>query len=32
MERGLVVMVSHDDEQQFTVPYNDLLNDSVNDC
>ena len=32
MERGLVAMVAHDDEQQFTVPYNDLLNDSVNDC
>ena len=31
MERGLVAMASHDDEQQFTVPYNDLLNDSVND-
>ena len=31
-ERGLVAMVAHDDEQQFTVPYNDLLNDSVNDC
>ena len=32
MEKGLGAMVSHDNEQQFTEPYNDLLNDSVNDC
>ena len=32
MEKGLVAMAAHDDEQQFTVPYTDLLNDSVNDC
>ena len=32
IERGLVTMIAHDDEQQFTLPNNDLLNDSLNDC
>ena len=31
-EKGLVALAEHDDQQQFTMPYNDLLNNTVYDC
>jgi len=31
-EKGLVALAEHDDQQQFTMPYNDLMNNTVYDC